>query len=209
MKQERNREDFIFMSPIEYENIFKRPSRVEPVGPVLVGRIELSLLKTPPAPSPEIQILLLCLSEDEPLRRAIASQMSNNSPCTTINLERGASAYFTFDPTRNKLTVEWGRIPPGNGKAKLHDYLNEVIDFSPRRRNGMIARSGHLSAINPNGEECLPIILIDSLHRETCPVAINRPEYKMVTTIWQHGGAVIGSDGSIALTKYMAQETHS
>lgn len=99
-----------------------------------------------------------------------------------LGLEQRVSAYFSFHPQNKTLLIEWGKILP-DGERKLHGYLAEMDTF---------------------GFEA-PIALIDSLYLGKSILEKADPEYPMVTTLWQHGFLVIGSDGTVIKTREMVE----
>ena len=86
------------------------------------------------------KILLRCgreLVSDKRTADSLENRMHNNSQVSGSHLfgnERPASAYFTLTK-ENLLIIEWGKINP-NGEAKLHDFLNDHVDYQKRIQEG-------------------------------------------------------------------------
>lgn len=78
------------------------------------------------------------------------SYMSNNIPGdlsfeeTEIVIPRSYSAYFSvqFENPGPHVLIEAGLIQT-DGKAKLHDFLDQYIDFRERQEQGYYIVSGH------------------------------------------------------------------
>ena len=179
---------------------FFEKSTLEQVCGTQIGR---AVLGTEPArvnsrPNP-IECILY---GDESLRRSMATQMHANSPSVSrwISLERGVSAYYSWNPDNKSLIIEWGAIDE-DGKASLHDYLNQSINFSDRVKSGLVIRSGHMALANKKSLICL----IDSLS-QSLRVTQDSGELPIIDTLRQHQAIVIGSDGYPVESRYLGEE---
>lgn len=129
------------------------------------------------------------LDSDERLRSTLAFCMNHNSPSFTkrpYEIERGASAYYTWNPLDRTVVVEWGEID--GEEAKLHNYLNQVLDPSARHANGMTVRSGHLTTVRQEG---LVVCMLDSTYKGQ----------EIVDTLNKNGFLVVDGLGNVQRTK--------
>lgn len=84
----------------------------------------------------------------------VATHMSNNTPLRLhgFQMDRPLSAYFSIrysitelgEPILPELLIELGLIQ-GDGTAKLHDYLNQNVDYKGRFQLGYHLFSGHFA----------------------------------------------------------------
>lgn len=187
------------MIKIEGQRIFSFQGQA--TGHPRIGRSELSLRKSPPILSRPALEIIRTISSTSMRRLSLVTCLNNNSPRPSLGLERGSSAYFTYNPSSHKLIIEWAQTD-AHGSAKTHNELNRKLSLAKRKEQGMVVRSGHLATI---GQERTPIALLDSLSKASCPVPSNRPEHRMVHTLWQHGFIVVASDGRVAMPETMAK----
>lgn len=173
----------------KYMKEFFRNVQTEIVDERLIGRAVLSR-SFGYEPSRQTTITAI-LSKNDSARKAVAAQMHNNSPSQAgiVAVDRGVSAYYSWDKESGQLIVEWGEID-AKGEAKLHQFLNQSINFSDRVKDGLTVRSGHMAVANHNRTICL----IDSLTNDTV-VDPTRPEFDIVDILTSHRAIVIGSDG--------------
>ncbi len=161
-------------------------SLIETVDGQLVGRVILDVQGGSVGKTPQAQAIEARLTGDSYFQRSIANKLNNNSSSLrgeTTGVERGASAYFTWNPENRTVIVEWGEIGPKN-EAKLHDYLNNMIDYHDRHKKGMVVKSGHLSRFPSCGTV---ICLLDTTY-EAKPI---------IDTLNAHGFVVIDSVGGV------------
>lgn len=174
-------------------------SQTETIDDKKIGRVVLvKKLETGPD-SFGHDNLIEFLIDNQAAGESIARGMHGNSPSLSedLGIGRGVSAYYSWDPRSESLTVEWGEVGP-DGEAKLHTYLNRAIDLPRRHKEGMTIRSGHMSMTN-DGQ--VLVCLLDSVCRDS-QVDNNSSEYEIVRTLRSYGALVIGTDGSpIVLTK--------
>lgn len=108
----------------------------------------------------------------ESLRRRLIFHMNNNTADERGLLphERPVSAYFTLNPGRQQVIIEWGTIDLKEGEAKLHTYLNRMLNPGSRANQGMRLSSGHIARVVGRGETTY-LALIDNL-----PPGCSNPE---------------------------------
>ena len=82
-------------------------------------------------------------------RAAIVHRLNhNNLEGGPINMKRPVSAYFTHDPEAKEIIIEWGKINPDDQIAKLHTYLNRMINYRDRVKGGTAKlSSGHIGKL--------------------------------------------------------------
>ncbi len=133
----------------------------------------------------------------ENLRRSLLFYLNNNTPNSNpvIAHERPVSAYFTYNPNDETVIVEWGTINPFTRQAKLHVYLNSVIDYTERVKQGMKLSSGHIAQIV--GEENMYLALLDNLPSRKMHISRNEPMGKLINTLHHFGFIPIAADGSM------------
>lgn len=130
------------------------------------------------------------------LRRSIVYTLNNNTPNRNgvVAHDRALSAYFTYNPQDETVIVEWGMID-AMGTAKLHTYLNKVIDYQVRAAQGMQLSSGHLSRVSGT-ETYLAYLDRLSTRRE---FAHNEPMARMINTLHGHGLIPLTSEGFVQI----------
>lgn len=137
------------------------------------------------------------------LRRRLTFSLNHNTPNKEAALahERPVSAYFTHDPQEKRVIVEWGAIDPKKGEAKLHTYLNQVIDYATRVKQGMKLSSGHIARISATEEE-IYLALLDNLPPNDAQIPRDAPMGKLVNTLHFSGFIPIAADGSVRLPSF-------
>jgi len=157
-----------------------------------IGRATLNPFTSIGSSFHDKEVLINALLGDDSMRMGFAVQMHNNSPSHRNGycVERGHSAYYTFDLKTGEVIIEWGEIG-SDSEAKLHNYMRKAIDYGDRVKQKMIVRSGHMAQVEDSGEV---ICLIDSLADK--PVGRTLPEFEIVKVLQLNGFLVIGSDGS-------------
>lgn len=181
-------------------------------GGVTVGRIVLPVV-TPTVweASPTFLRFFNVLSRQRPLeqpnphidlRRSLLFSLNNNTANQHESISHGrpVSAYFTYNPRDEVVIIEWGTINPATGNAKLHTYLNNVIDYQDRVRQGMKLSSGHVAKIV--GEEYTYLALIDNLLYTNTHIQRDEPMGKLVNALHFGGLIPITSDGYIQLPAF-------
>lgn len=139
-------------------------SLTETIDGRLIGRVILEPQKVSVGKTPQAQAIEARLTGDAYFQRSIANKLNNNSSSLkseTAGVERGVSAYYTWNPEDRTVIVEWGEIGP-TSEAKLHDYLNRMIDYHDRHKKGMVVRSGHMSRFPSCGTV---ICLMDTIYQ--------------------------------------------
>lgn len=132
---------------------------------------------------------------DASVRRSIVFTLNNNTSNGNVFVahDRALSAYFTYNP-KGEIIVEWGTIDTA-GKAKLHTYLNQVIDYRARAAAGMQLSSGHLARVTGT-ETYLAYLDRLSIGRE---IAQNEPMARMVNTLHSHCFIPLTSEGFVQI----------
>lgn len=130
------------------------------------------------------------------LRRNIVFSLNNNSPCQRepVAHERALSAYFTYNPDERVVILEWGMIDL-TGNAKLHTFLNQVIDYNARAAQGMQLSSGHLARV-PGTETHLAYLDRLSVANQ---FAHNKPTARMINTLHSYGFIPLTSEGFVQI----------
>lgn len=130
------------------------------------------------------------------LRGSMVFSLNNNSACTSEGIEhqRGLSAYYTYNPNDRIVILEWGMIN-SQGDAKLHTYLNQVIDYTARATQGMQLSSGHLAKVTGTD---IYLAYLDRLSINN-RLAPNEPMAKMVNSLHGHGFIPLTSEGFIQI----------
>jgi len=134
------------------------------------------------------------LDRDPSYFESLARNMHSNSRLPDWHqpqVERPASAYFTYNPELRRLYLEWGLVQ-GN-EAKLHTYLNQVLSPTLRSDAGCIVRSGHYTTIR--SEIPFSVALIDSLRDPI--VQQSQPEFPLVRTMSRVPFIVLTTDGKV------------
>lgn len=130
------------------------------------------------------------------LRRSLVFSLNNNSPNRnpTTTHERALSAYFTYNPQGETAIVEWGMIDT-EGSAKLHTYLNQIIDFKVRTKQGMQLSSGHLARVTGTD---IYLTYLDrlSVRNEFAP---NEPMARMINTLHSHCFIPLTAEGFVQI----------
>lgn len=129
-------------------------------------------------------------------RTLTVSSLNDNSPThrEIIAHERASSAYFTYNPKAEEVIIEWGMID-ATGNAKLHTYLNRVIDYPERAKQGMQLSSGHLARVTGT-ETYLAYLDRLSVKNEFAP---NNPMARMINTLHMHGFIPITAEGFVQI----------
>ncbi len=127
-------------------------------------------------------------------RRILVSNLNSNSPTQSESIAHGRalSAYFTYNPNGEAVIVEWGTIDM-DGNAKLHTYLNRVIDYQVRAAQGMQLSSGHLAKVR--GEETY-LALLDRLSLRN-DFAQNQAMTRMINTLHAYHFIPITAEGFV------------
>lgn len=139
------------------------------------------------------------------LAEELSFKLRNNSEKSEqFGNDRPKSAYFSYNPHRASVMIEWGEIA-ADGTAQLHDFLNREINPTQRDNQGWTVRSGHIGNIRfPHAEEPVPVALFDSIAR-TREITPQEAEYPIVLTLINNNIIPIGSDGypvQISRTKH-------
>jgi hypothetical protein len=131
-------------------------------------------------------------------RRYLLKSMNDNSTYVDKPLTHGraVSAYFTLDPAKQSLVLEWGTIDT-DGNAKLHTHLNEALNLRERTLNGMTLSSGHI-ARTPSG---IHIALIDSLRPDSF-IGKHTPIGKAINTLYANNFVPLDSGGNVQLPAF-------
>lgn len=180
---------------------FRNKVTTEQVDGVSIGRMILPVVGVPTRWEPNSTFLrffnaLNCTPND--LRKSLLFGLNHNTPSTPYSAlvyERPVSAYFTYNPKNETVIVEWGTISLSSGEAKLHTYLNRMIDYQDRVKQGMKLSSGHMAKVD--GEETY-IALLDNL-RSDIPIHRNDPMGKLINTLHFSGFIPITSDGFVQI----------
>lgn len=143
------------------------------------------------------------LSEQEELRRSLLFGLNNNTPNnhSLLHHERPVSAYFTYNPYVEEVIIEWGTVDPRRGVAKLHTYLNQVIDYATRVKQGMKLSSGHIARVSTPQEE-IYLALLDNLASDKISVPRTDPMGKLINTLHLSGFIPIAANGSVKLPAF-------
>lgn len=172
--------------------------RYESLDGTQVGREMLSVVKTVHSWNPNNTVvgLLNALASNSPdrYRHMLQFSMHNNTALEShpgIDHDRPVSAYFTYNPYDQFVIIEWGRIDPSSQNAKLHDYLNAVIDTHERKRQGMRLCSGHFATMSDGHTK---IVLLDALMGEK-PIDTGSDWANMINTFHANNIAPITNDG--------------
>lgn len=135
----------------------------------------------------------------EGLRGSFTRSLNNNTPYKhpRVAYERPVSAYFTYNPQDEAVIIEWGTIDPTNGNAKLHTYLNQVINYAERVRQGMKLTSGHIARVDTEND--IYVALLDNLPAADTPLSRYDPMGKLINTLHFSGFIPITADGFVRL----------
>lgn len=133
-------------------------------------------------------------------RTIFLSSLNNNTPSTDplLGHERGVSAYFTYNPHERVVILEWGTIDLSTKEAKLHWYLNKVIDYPDRVKQGMKLSSGHI-AKSTQGDHYFA--LLDSLSKDHS-LRGTEEMGEMINTLYQNGFIPITAEGFVKLPAF-------
>ncbi len=137
-------------------------------------------------------------------RRRIVFYMNNNTAYCRGPLahERPVSAYFTYDPSKQEVIIEWGTIDPTKGEAKLHDFLNRTLNPSLRVDQGMKLSSGHIARVIGRGEETY-LALIDNLHpTDNIDITRDSPMGRLINALHFASFIPISGDGFVRLPAF-------
>ena len=178
----------------------------ERVDGVNIGRTTLAVVTLPRwEPNADVISLINVLNGNSPnsetRRGKIRVSLNNNTPNDSQSIEhkRAVSAYFTYNPNDETVIIEWGTINLNSEAAKLHTYLNRMINYAERKERGMKLSSGHLARTKSG----LHIALFDSLfysHAErTDP---NSPIGKTINTLYSNNFVPITADGFVQLPAF-------
>ena len=141
-------------------------------------------------------------SRSETQRQKLRFSLNNNSANEYKGIEhkRAVSAYFTYNPEDETVIIEWGTINPETGDAKLHTYLNRMINFCDRTSKGMKLSSGHLAKI----EGGLHIVLFDNLlYPHTQRINPKSPMGKIINTLYvSNNFVVVTANGYVQLPAF-------
>lgn len=184
----------------------------EQKGDIKVGRLVIPIITLQRwEPTPMYLRFLNALNGSHPqvaenaarLRRSLSFSLNNNTPNSQepIKHERGASAYFTYDPDQRKVIIEWGMINPLDGEAKLHKYLNQVTDYPERIRQGMKLTSGHIARIS--GDEEIYLAFLDNLITNDRTLTNKEPRGKLVNALYSANFIPLTSEAFVQLPVFI------
>jgi len=137
-------------------------------------------------------------SNSETIRISIRFSLNNNTQNKRpiIAHERALSAYFTYNPYDETVIVEWGTIDPNSEEAKLHNYLNRMINYRERVNNGMKLSSGHLARLQD-----VHVALFDNITQET-EIKKDSPMGKIINTLYHHNIIPLTAEGFLRLPAF-------
>lgn len=137
------------------------------------------------------------------LRRRITFSLNNNTPNTDpiITHERPVSAYYTYNPNKEVVIIEWGAIDPARGEAKLHTYLNQMINYVERVKQGMKLSSGHVARVSATEEE-IYLAWLDNLPTNSTHIPKEDPMGRLINTLHLSGFIPVAADGSVRLPAF-------
>lgn len=143
------------------------------------------------------------LSEQEELRRSLLFGLNNNTPNnhSLLRHERPVSAYFTYNPRKEEVIIEWGTVDPRKRVAKLHTYLNQVVDYATRVKQGMKLSSGHIARVSSIEEEVY-FALLDNVASSDIPISRNDPMGRLINTLHFSGFIPLAADGLIKIPAF-------
>ena len=138
-------------------------------------------------------------------RRNVSFSMSNNTVNEDpgVNHDRAVSSYFTYNPIDETIVIEWGKINPNNQEAKLHTYLNRVIDHRERVKQGMKVSSGHMAKVCREGKGEHYLAFFDRLIGESKSLTKDCDLGKVINTLYAYGFIPITSDGYVQLPAFL------
>ncbi len=136
----------------------------------------------------------MCEATRSKIRFSLNNNTSNEYP--VIKHERAVSAYFTHSPNDKTVIIEWGSIDPNSKEAKLHSYLNRMINYQERVNNGMKLSSGHLAKL-----EDMFIALFDNITKDTS-IKKDTPLGETINTLYHYGIIPITAEGYLRLPAF-------
>lgn len=180
---------------------------IEQIDGVTIGREDLEVV-SPLArwePSTQVIELINMLNKDdsrsERQRQILRFTLNNNSPNDSKGLEheRAVSAYFTYNPKNETVIVEYGTINPKTSEAKLHTYLNRMIDYRDRATRGMKISSGHLAETKSG----LYLAFFDNLlYPHTELIHARSPMGKTINTLYANNFVIVAANGYVQLPAF-------
>lgn len=117
---------------------------------------------------------------------AISERLTNNSSTLYAGMlgnDHAYSSFYSFDEHTQTVTIDWVFIPPHQGMG-THAHLRSAIDYSTRRKNGVV-RSGHIGAITLENRKPYIFALFDTLDKKEV-VDRDAPEHPIITTMMHH-----------------------
>lgn len=139
------------------------------------------------------------LERDPAYFESLARNMHSNTSVPEWRqpqVERPASAYFTYNPELKRLYIEWGLVQGTD--AKLHSYLNQVLSPHLRTEAGCIVRSGHYTTTREDpkgGGDSFSVAVLDSLRDPI--VNPTQPEYPLVKAMSRVPFIVLTTNGKV------------
>lgn len=136
------------------------------------------------------------------LRQMITSFLNGNTAFhdNLLGFERGASAYFTYDPNpdQESIIVEWGKIDQKKGEAKLHDYLRVHIPSTERAKQGMQLCSGHFARLTRYSDYYLAFL--ERIRMENLQtIQKDDPFGKMINTLYANHFIPLSAEAMVCL----------
>ena len=137
-------------------------------------------------------------NNSETIRNSIRFSLNNNTTNerAAIAHKRAVSAYFTYNPNDETVIIEWGTINPNSEEAKLHNYLNRIINYRKRVDNGMKLSSGHLAKMQD-----IYVALFDNITQGVY-IKNGSPMGKTINTLYHYGIIPLTTEGYLRLPTF-------
>lgn len=117
------------------------------------------------------------------LSTAISNKLNNNSSLSwekLLGTGRPSSSFYSL--IDQLLILEWGKVMPETGEAKLHGYLRENIPFGDRIKSGAFVVSGHWGSVSIN-DRTIAVATLDPLSETNRVVKPNQKIYTIAKTL--------------------------